>query len=52
MKSQENKTDKKCGNCFLYHDRKKVCAIDGKYRMKVNGCEKDWQPKVNPCSND
>ena len=34
-----------CGNCFLYHEKKKTCPIDGRRRMKVNGCYMHFVPK-------
>lgn len=34
-----------CGNCFLYHERKQTCPIDGKRRTKSNGCYLNYQPK-------
>lgn len=33
-----------CGNCFLY-TKKKTCPIDGRYRMKTNGCYMNFVPK-------
>lgn len=34
-----------CGSCACYHERKKICAVDGKYRMKSNGCFNKFIPK-------
>lgn len=34
-----------CGSCFLYHEKKKICPIDGRHRLKVNGCYMNYQPK-------
>lgn len=34
-----------CGNCFLYSEKKKSCPIDGKTRLKSNGCYINYIPK-------
>ena len=34
-----------CGTCFLYHEKKKICTIDGKHRMKINGCFINYKAK-------
>ena len=35
-------TSPSCGTCFLLN-KKQICPLDGKYKMKVNCC-KDHQP--------
>ena len=37
-------TSPSCGNCFLL-SKKQICPIDGKYKLKVNGC-KDHKPDI------
>lgn len=34
-----------CGTCFLYSEKKKTCPIDGRHRMKTNGCYINYRPK-------
>ena len=34
-----------CGDCACYSERKKICAMDGRYRMKSNGCFQNFISK-------
>lgn len=39
---EECKKDCICGNCFLFHEGKKYCSLDGKQHV---GCFKNFMPK-------
>lgn len=38
----EQQTDCVCEHCFLYHERKKYCSLDGKVHV---GCFKNFMSK-------
>lgn len=40
-----------CGECACYHERKEICAVDGKRRTRANGCFQKFIPKGD-CNGD